>query len=106
MDPHFRSFLGLITLIFISWLFSNNKRGVDYRTVLGGLALQLLLALIILKTQLGKGFFDHIKLAISAIIQFSDHGAEFVFGKDMLHGKGAFTSSIFAFKVLPTIILF
>lgn len=93
------SFLGLIALLGIAFLMSNNKRKINWRTVISGTLLQFAFALLILKTPWGKAFFVWLNDAVTAFLDFSDAGARFVFGDDFAH-------HLFAFKVLPTIIFF
>jgi len=91
------SFIGLISMMVIAWLISNNRKKMDWRVIGGGLFLQFLLALFILKTSMGMFLFEKAKTAVDALISMSDEGAKFVFGAN-------FTEHFFAFKVLPTII--
>jgi CNT family concentrative nucleoside transporter len=86
-----------VVLVGIAWLFSTDRRRFDVRVVLGGLALQMALALFILKTDVGQTIFDWARDTVTVIINMSDAGAEFLFGED-------FRKHFFAFKVLPTII--
>ena len=76
---------------------SNNRKKIEFRVVISGVLLQFLLAVAILKTDTGRMLFEYAKNLISLIIDTSDYGAEFVFGKD-------FRDHFFAFKVLPTIV--
>jgi concentrative nucleoside transporter, CNT family len=95
------SVLGIFILIGLAWLMSENRKRVNWRLVFWGLGLQLVFAVIILKTRAGFLFFDLARRAFDAVIGFSDKGAEFVFGKLVNdYGIGA----IIAFKVLPLII--
>lgn len=127
---HLRSFLGIPILLGIAWLLSNNRKKVSLRIVLWGLALQIVFALLILKTGPGKSFFFLLGNIFDKIIEFSDEGAKFLFGDLFLGvsqrgftgplqvwdaGKGSFIDlgramlsfgPTFAFKVLPTIIFF
>ena len=84
-------------MIFIAWTMSNNRKKIEFRVVISGVLLQFLLAVAILKTDTGRMLFEYAKNLISLIIDTSDYGAEFVFGKD-------FRDHFFAFKVLPTIV--
>lgn len=104
-------FFGLIGIVFIlgiAFLMSNNKKAINLRTVLVGLGLQLFLAVFILKTSLGKAIFEGIGYFIKKLLDFSDDGGRFVFGfladkPDLL--TSIFGSSfIFAIKIIPTII--
>ncbi len=99
---------GVILILGIAFLFSNNRKAINYRTVGVGLGLQFLLALFILKTSLGKDIFSTLGAWVTRIIDFSNDGAMFVFGPlaqtDLVQkafGGGGF---IFFFKIIPTII--
>jgi CNT family concentrative nucleoside transporter len=89
----------MLALLFIAWALSNNKRLIPWRTVITGTLLQLVFAVIILKTPPGKAFFVWLSDRVTAFLDFSDAGARFVFGDN-------FSEHLFAFKVLPTIIFF
>ena len=91
------SFFGLFLMMFIAWLLSSNRKKLDYRVIGGGLLLQFLLALFILKTEVGVIIFNYAQDMAILLVNFSDSGAKFLFGDN-------FTEHFFAFKVLPTII--
>lgn len=91
------SLIGLFTMMAIAWLMSNQRRAIKPRVVFGGLALQFIFALLILKTAPGMAFFESAKTVVDTVISLSDEGARFLFGDN-------FTEHFFAFKVLPTII--
>lgn len=91
------SLLGLFVFLTVAYLFSTNRRAVNWRTVLWGLALQAALAVIIIKTPWGFAAFSFLGDIAKRFLDFSDAGASFVFGE-------TFTQHLFAFKVLPTII--
>lgn len=93
----FTSFLGLIVLLFLCWLLSNNKKRINYRLVFSGLVLQFIFALLVLKTAAGKYFFSAANDAVTKVLSFSDAGAAMIFGEN-------FKEHFFAFSVLPTII--
>lgn len=93
------SFLGLIVMLVLAWSMSNNKRIIAWRTVITGTLLQLVFALIILRTPIGKSFFIWLSDVVTLFLDFSDAGAKFIFGE-------GFAEHFFAFKVLPTIIFF
>lgn len=96
---HWVSLLGMVAILGIAFLMSNNRRAIPWRTVITGTILQFVFALIILKTPQGRDFFIWLNDAVTAFLDFSDKGARFVFGDDFAH-------HLFAFKVLPTIIFF
>ena len=89
--------LGLLVLLAIAWLLSENRRRLNWRLIFSGLALQALLALILLHTALGQVVFDLARLAINKVIAFSNDGARFVFG-DLVE------TALFGFSVLPMVI--
>jgi CNT family concentrative nucleoside transporter len=91
--------LGLGVFVGFSYLVSVNRRAIRWRPVLWGFALQILFALIILRTAVGLAVFQWLGSIVSAFLDFSDAGASFVFGEN-------FEEFFFAFKVLPTIIFF
>jgi concentrative nucleoside transporter, CNT family len=93
------SFLGLVVMLLIAWALSNNRRIIPWRTVIMGTLLQVIFAVIILKTPPGRAFFIWLSDAVTKFLDFSDAGARFVFGE-------AFQEHLFAFKVLPSIIFF
>lgn len=93
------SFLGMFVLLLCAWALSNNRRVIHWRTVIMGTLLQLVFAVIILRTPPGRAFFSGLTTGVTKLLDFSDAGARFVFGDN-------FPEHFFAFKVLPTIIFF
>ena len=94
---------GLACLIGIAWLFSADKRAIDWRTVMMGVLLQIVFAIFVLLTPWGQRVFDGLAGFFVTIIGFTRAGSEFVFGN--LASADSF-GFIFAFQVLPTIIFF
>ena len=76
----FTGIFGIIMILGLSWLISNNRKAINLRLVLSGIALQLGLALFILKTTFGQSLFEVIARFITRILDFANAGAEFVFG--------------------------
>jgi CNT family concentrative nucleoside transporter len=101
MKYNLLSILGIIILIGLAWLMSENRKRVSWRLVFWGLGLQLIFAVFILKTRAGFVLFDVARKVFDAVIGFSDKGAEFVFGKLVNDFN---IGAIMAFKVLPMII--
>lgn len=93
----FISLLGLVVMLFLAWCLSLNRRRLDMRLILSGLALQFAFALLILKTSVGHAVFQLARVVVAKVLSFSDAGAAFVFGEN-------FQEHFFAFSVLPTII--
>ncbi|WP_425616181.1 NupC/NupG family nucleoside CNT transporter [Anatilimnocola sp. NA78] len=99
MQQRLISLLGLFVMIFLAWLMSSHKRRFPWRIVIAGITLQFFLGWLTLMTEPGRWFFDVIGNFFTKILEFTDTGSEFVFGKP-------FREHYFAFKVLPTIIFF
>jgi CNT family concentrative nucleoside transporter len=107
---------GLIVILTIAYAFSTNRRAIDRRTVAWGLSLQILFALIVLKTSAGRLVFQKLAAVINRLLDFAFVGSSFVFGPlgsktvwpqimtKVLGPEGAQYGVIFAFQVLPTII--
>jgi CNT family concentrative nucleoside transporter len=101
---------GILLILAIAFLFSNNKKNINYRLVFSGLGLQLLIGILVLKIPAITHFFQLLGKAMGKIEQFSRQGAAFVYG-----GVGAMTPTgvndfvnggfVFAFNVTATIIL-
>jgi CNT family concentrative nucleoside transporter len=126
----FAGVLGIVGILVICWLLSNNRRAIRWRTVLWGLGLQLGFALVILKTTPGRWIFDAARDAVLRILSFTDIGAEFLFGNlyrgtpdivkslppgeveghvqivDSATGNPVSLGLIIAVHILPTIIFF
>jgi len=94
---------GLVVLIGIAWLFSNNKRAVDWRLVVTGITLQIAFAAVVLLVPGGRDVFDALGKGFVKILSFVNEGSGFIFGSLMNTEQFGF---IFAFQVLPTIIFF
>jgi concentrative nucleoside transporter, CNT family len=108
MDRFF-GLIGVVLILGLAFLLSNNKRAISMRVVLSGLALQLGLAIFILKVSIGQQLFETLGRWITKLLDFSNKGAEFVFGflvKPEILDKifGPENSFIFMFRIMPTII--
>ena len=71
---------GLFAMFFIAWLLSENKRRVPWRILAWGMVLQFSLGIIVMRTWLGRAFFDGVRAAFDLLTAASDEGASFVFG--------------------------
>lgn len=99
------SFAGILVLLGLAWLLSDNRRKVDWRLVGSGMAMQIVFGLIVLKTDPGRWLFDRARIFFEALLGFSDEGAKFVFGVLALApGQEGSLGFFFACRVLPTII--
>jgi CNT family concentrative nucleoside transporter len=111
----FIGLLGLLVLIGIACALSSRRRSIPWRTVLGGLGIQFLIAVLILRVPFIRSLFDSIAKVITRILSFTDYGTEFIFGalsdnqaigQALYNDPHAGMAFIFAVKVLPTIIFF
>ena len=101
----FIGILGVIAILGIAYLMSNNKKNIDLRLVVWGLALQLLFGIFILVTPFGKPIFSWFDKLIKKLLSFSNDGSEFLFAS-FIDGKMHPSVINFAFSVLPTVIFF
>ena len=108
-----RGLLALVVLLIGLWAFSARRSAIDWALVGKGLGLQLVFALLVLKTDVGRGFFSVVNDVFVALIGYTNAGARFVFGSlvdrtiPLDGGGGTVTiAANFAFSVLPTIIFF
>ncbi len=107
---------GAAVILAIAVAFSKNRRAINWTTVAWGLSLQIVFALIVLKTTIGQRVFETLGRGINKLLGFAGVGAGFVFGPlgdssvwsramiGALGPDGARYGVIFAFQVLPTII--
>ena len=103
---HLQGLIGMILLLGIAFILSNNRRKINYRIVGWGLSLQFIFGILILKTPLGKPLFGFFDKVITKLISFSDSGSDFLF-KSLVPGVGYHEAMVnFAFRALPTIIFF
>ena len=103
---HLQGLIGMILLLGIAFILSNNRRKINYRIVGWGLSLQFIFGILILKTPLGKPLFGFFDKVITKLISFSDAGSDFLF-KSLVPGVGYHEAMVnFAFRALPTIIFF
>lgn len=99
-----RGILGMISLIFISFLFSSNRKAINWKIVGIGLAFQLLIAIGVLKVDLVKSLFEFVGSLFVNVLDFTRAGSKFLF-EGLVVDMDTF-GFIFAFQVLPTIIFF
>jgi CNT family concentrative nucleoside transporter len=110
MELKLISLLGWLTMITAAWVISYNRKNFPWRTVIWGVGLQFLLALLILKTPWGGALFEFAGKVVQKLIQFSTEGTKFVFGPladtDLL-GKtfGPEHGLVFAILVTGTVVI-
>jgi CNT family concentrative nucleoside transporter len=105
-----QSALGLVAMMLLTWLLSENRRVLPWRFVAVGLAMQVALAVVFLKLPIATAFFGQVNRAVLAIQEATQAGTSFVFG--FLGGAPlpyvethAGASIVFAFRFLPLILL-
>ncbi len=98
-----RGALGMVSLILIAFLFSSNRKAINWKTILVGLTAQLLLAVGVLKVEFIQDIFEFVGGIFVLILDFTAAGSEFLLGGLMSVESYGF---IFLFQVLPTIIFF
>ena len=107
----FQGLIGVVLILGIAFLFSNNRKRINYRLVISGILLQIVIALLIFKVPPVTRFFQMLGHGMEKIERFAREGASFVFGGLMTqqydgtaanYVKGGF---VFAFNVTSTIIL-
>jgi CNT family concentrative nucleoside transporter len=103
-NSFWRGILGMVTLLFIAFLFSANRRAISWRTVGLGLALQLIIAVGVLKVVFIQSVFEGIGKLFINILDFTKAGSKFLF-EGLVVDMDTF-GFIFAFQVLPTIMFF
>jgi CNT family concentrative nucleoside transporter len=107
---------GAVVILGIAVLCSTNRRAINWSTVAWGLSLQVVFAILVLKTTIGQRVFATLGDGINKLLGFAGVGASFVFGPlgnagvwgrimtNVLGPEGPQYTVIFAFQVLPTII--
>jgi len=110
MQLHPANLLGWVAMLLLAWGVSYNRKIFPWRTVLWGLGLQFVLAVLILKTPWGGSLFEFAGKVIQKLIQFSNEGTKFVFGAladQKLMGQvfGPGNSVVFAILVCGTVVI-
>jgi CNT family concentrative nucleoside transporter len=114
--PKMQPLVGLIVILAIAYALSTNRRAINLKTVAWGLSLQIVFALIVLKTEVGRAVFQKLGSGINKLLEFAFVGSSFVFGPlgdkvvwprimtTVLGPEGSRYGVVFAFQVLPTIV--
>lgn len=103
------SLLGIVVLLGIAYLLSNNRKAINFRTVFGALAIQVSLGAFILYVPIGRDALLAVANGVSKVISYGNEGIKFLFGAlagdkvfEVFGGEGF----IFAVRVLPAIVFF
>ncbi|WP_127714805.1 NupC/NupG family nucleoside CNT transporter [Halobacteriovorax sp. HLS] len=97
----FISLFGLIVMVSAAVLMSSDRKKINWRTVFSGITLQIVLGLIILKTDVGQNFFEYAREFFAGILSYTNEGSKFIFGSFTDVSKFGF---VFFVQVLPTIL--
>ena len=95
--------LGIVVVLGIAFLFSNGKKSINYRTIIGGLIIQVTFAFIVLKWEAGRAGLIWFSGLVQNVIDYAGAGVTFLFGPAADLEKFGF---VFAFQVLTIIIFF
>ena len=98
-----RGALGVSTIIVIAYLLSNNRKRIDWKTIIIGLSSQLIIAVAVLKIEFVRIVFEKIGQGFLAIVTYTNEGSRILFGGLLDSSK---YGEIFVFQVLPVIIFF
>ena len=98
-----RGIIGMISLVFIAYLFSINKKAINWKTTFLGLTSQLILAVLILRVEFVQIIFEFFGKIFVKTLDFTMEGSKFLLG-DMVNVESF--GYVFLFQVLPTIIFF
>ncbi len=96
--------LGIAVILSIGFLFSSNKKRINWRTVFSGLAFQLIFAFMVLKWEFGQSLLLKLTEVVNAITGYANEGINFLFGG--LYTEQSGITFIFALNVLPVVIFF
>ena len=103
LNSFFRGLVGIISILFITYLISSNKKKIEWKTIFLALLAQLIIGFLILKVKFFQIIFEKAGSLFVKLIDFTREGTIFVFG-DLLTPKT--NSYIWAFEILPTVIFF
>ena len=103
IETLFRGIIGMAFLIFISFLLSNNRKAINWKTVSFGLLIQLILAISVLKISWVQSIFEFAGKIFVKILEFTMEGTKFLFG-DLVSMDNF--GGVFIFAILPTVIFF
>tara|TARA_R110001583_G_scaffold8413_6_gene40211 strand:- start:5180 stop:6574 length:1395 start_codon:yes stop_codon:yes gene_type:complete len=98
-----KGLLGMVSLLLVAYLFSSNRKAINWKTVGAGLTAQLFIGLGVLKIPLVQNIFEFVGGIFTNILDYTAAGSQFLFG-DLMNGDSF--GFIFVFQILPTIIFF
>lgn len=98
-----RGVLGMVSLIFMAYILSSNRKKINWKTVGAGLTAQLFIGIGVLKIPFIQSIFEFVGGIFTNILDYTAAGSQFLFG-DLMNGDSF--GFIFVFQILPTIIFF
>lgn len=108
---YLRGLLGIAFIVAVAWLLSASRKKIDWRLVISGLLLQLVIAVLVLKVAVVRDGFETVGSGFVKFLNFGLEGASFLFG-DLARNSDAVTGArhnlgfLFAFQALPVLIFF
>ena len=94
-----KGIIGIAFFLFIAWLFSTNRKAINWKLVGKGIALQMIIALMVLKIPLVENIFDGISAGFVKLISYTDYGFNFLFSNISTNQVGNQLQN-FAFKLI------
>ncbi len=98
-----RGILGIFTILCLAYLLSANRKKIAWRTILGGLSIQVVIAVLVLKVSAAQAVIEFVGKAFIKVLNFTEVGSVFMFGELIDQDSVGF---MFAFQILPTIVFF
>lgn len=99
-----RGMIGIVSLVGILYLFSDNKKKIPWNLVITGILFQIVFALLVLKVPFVQSLFEYVSRFFVKVLDFTREGSTFLFGNKLLDPDSF--EYIFVFQILPTIIFF
>ncbi len=108
---YIRGLVGLLFIVGLAYIFSSNRRGIDWRLVIVGISLQIALGLLIGNLAWAQQALHYVSIRFVAFLEFAQKGAEFLYGDLARNSEGDplvkhHLGFLFAFQALPTVIFF
>jgi concentrative nucleoside transporter, CNT family len=104
----FTGIIGILLILGLAYLWSNNRKAINLRLVITGLLLQIAMAIFILKVPVGQDIFAWLGKVINKLLEFSREGGLFVFGDltkiSQILPPGIVSAGVFLFILIPSII--
>jgi CNT family concentrative nucleoside transporter len=94
--------LGIVVFLALAFILSRNRKAIEKRTVFVGLALQVALAIVVLKTAPGQWVFDTLSKGVTQLLSFTNAGTRVLFGPKIVDEQ--VLGVVFVFQVLPTVV--